>query len=231
MKPQEDGARVSPSGATASVEAQLKRMLLGGELVPGEQIRQEFMASRLGVSRVPVREALRHLAAIGMLTHIPNVGYMVAKLSSAQVEQVYLLRKVLEDPVLDSLPPATQDQLDTVESFSKAVAEAAERHDVVELRNRNRDFHFAIFAISPLDLLVEELDKVWTWASLQSAYLFSPGSHDSLFAEHRDFVEALQVGDNDALKTIMDRSRDRARKQVRLLLCRSAPRDRGTSLR
>ena len=63
--------------AVLRVADEVRRMIVSGELLPGHPVRQEHMAGRLGVSRLPVREALRQLAADGLVSHVHNVGYTV----------------------------------------------------------------------------------------------------------------------------------------------------------
>lgn len=83
-------------------------MIFTGELLPGQSIRQELMAERLQVSRLPVREALDGLTATGLVTHVHNVGYTVTRLDRSEFDQVYLMRALLESEVLGRVTRAVR---------------------------------------------------------------------------------------------------------------------------
>src|SRR5262249_58597129 len=96
----------SPRAATSApavVAAELRRAIMRGDLLAGEQIRQIDWARRLGVSQVPIREALKTLAAEGILTHGHNRGYFVARFGSSEVAEIYLMRRVLERELLQTI--------------------------------------------------------------------------------------------------------------------------------
>ncbi|MFW0793948.1 GntR family transcriptional regulator [Gordonia sp. CPCC 205515] len=190
--------------AAGQVVIELERMIVSGELLPGQPIRQESMAERLGVSRLPIREGLRHLAAEGLVSHVPNVGYTVARLEQSEFDQIYLMRAALEPSVLRSLPHLAATDLEDVRAAGAEVTAAAGRTDLLEMRLRNHDFHFAMFDRSPLRLVVAELRRLWTMAMpYHAVYLFDPEARKRVLAEHDAMIEALAVGDNERLVTLM----------------------------
>ncbi|MET8352536.1 GntR family transcriptional regulator [Micromonospora sp. NPDC005206] len=194
---------------------ELRRMIVSGELLPGQQIRQEGMAERLGVSRLPIREALRQLTADGLVKHIPNVGYMVARLSRAEFDEIYFMRKVLETELIMVLPKPTTAQLDGIVKLNDLVIEAAEREDLAAMQHHNHDFHFAIFDLSDLKLVIGEIERFWTWASpYHAVYLFSPDSRRHVLEEHATMIEALRQGDNELLARTMDQHRHGSETQI-----------------
>lgn len=194
-------------------------MIMSGELLPGQQIRQESMAERLGVSRLPVREGLRQLTADGLVSHIPNVGFAVARLSQAEFDQIYLMRRLLETELILQLPRPTAEQLQRVIDLNAEVAAAAERLDLVEMRLRNHDFHFEIFRLGGLGLVIDEIERLWNWAAPYHAiYLFSPDSRRAILEEHEAMIEALRDGDNARLAEIMDQHRHGSETQLGVML-------------
>lgn len=76
------------TAAVRRVTDELRRMIVSGELLPGQPVRQEHMAEQLGVSRVPVREALRLLSADGLVSHVHNVEYAVTRLGQKEFGQI-----------------------------------------------------------------------------------------------------------------------------------------------
>jgi DNA-binding GntR family transcriptional regulator len=87
----------------------IRLAILRGELAPGQVLRQEELAKQFGLSRVPVREALRELETQGLVISYPNRGTVVAELSSADIEEVYLIRTTLETTVLRLSVPKMTD--------------------------------------------------------------------------------------------------------------------------
>lgn len=85
-----------PSTAQEAVLAQLRRAIVSGELRPGEPIRQSALAERFGVSRVPLREALKILEGEGQVTYRPHRGYVVTELNMDDLLEVYRIRELLE---------------------------------------------------------------------------------------------------------------------------------------
>jgi DNA-binding GntR family transcriptional regulator len=86
-----------PPTAQEAVLVELRGRILRGELPPGTPLRQEVLAASLGVSRVPIREALRMLESEGHVAYAAHRGYRVAELSLADLEELYALRGLLED--------------------------------------------------------------------------------------------------------------------------------------
>ena len=72
--------------------------------MPGERIRQDALAEQFGVSRIPVREALKTLATVGLLEHTLNAGFAVSRLNESDLVQIYRLRRLIEDNLMDPLP-------------------------------------------------------------------------------------------------------------------------------
>lgn len=205
--------------AAGRVVGEIEQLIVTGELLPGQPIRQESMARRLGVSRLPIREALRHLTAAGLVVHEPNVGYAVARLEQSDFDQIYLMRAALEREVLLSLPVPAGADLDRVRQLGLRVAEAAEAGDVLEMRLRNQDFHFAMFDRSPLNLVVGELRRLWTMAMpYHAVYLHDPVARRRVLDEHEHIVEAYAAGNGELLVELMNRHRQGGESGTGLLL-------------
>ncbi|MGC7101788.1 GntR family transcriptional regulator [Amycolatopsis lurida] len=205
--------------AVSRVVDGIKQMILSGELLPGQQLRQEQMAATLGVSRLPVREGLRQLVADGLVTHEHNVGFAVARLSRAEFDQVYLMRRLLETEAIRSLPRPTAAQLDEIRGLAEAVERAAAEVDLPGMRSANSEFHLAIFRLSPLNLVVGEITRIWAWAlPYHSVYLHDEAGRDRILAEHRQMVDALGDGDLERFVELMDTHRDGSETQLNLML-------------
>jgi DNA-binding GntR family transcriptional regulator len=221
----EEGARSGQAGVVAKVVEELHRMLTSMELAPGQSLRQEALATRLGVSRAPVREALRVLESEGVLHYERNVGYTVKRLTAAEFEQTYLMRRVLEREVLRALPPLSEDLLDRLDLVNRRIEQAATGGDMVEVHRLNDDFHFLMFQASGLDLVVDELRRIWKLSNAyRSAYLlYDQASRQRIVHEHRAMVGALRHGHLEELVALMDQHRVGTGTQVGALLAVAAP--------
>jgi DNA-binding GntR family transcriptional regulator len=142
----------------------LRELIVSGELSPGEQIRQQEIADALGVSRVPLREALNVLAHQGMLLHRPHQGYFVAKRVPAEMAQIRRMLTLLEDEMLYSARWPDEAELNALEELNAQMREHAERSDWMGLLPLNRQFHFAIFQLSPHALILTQVARIWDMA-------------------------------------------------------------------
>src|SRR5215469_11364381 len=201
-------SQAARSQAVRRVVDEVRRMIVSGELLPGHPVRQEHMAERLGVSRLPVREALRQLSADGLVSHVHNVGYAVTRLGQEEFGQIYTMRRLLESEVVRDLPRATTEQLAVIATLGDQVADAAEALDLIAMRARNHDFHFAIYRLSPRALIVSEIERLWNLATPYHAmYLYSADARRAVLAEHAEILEALRASDNEKLAALLEQHR------------------------
>ncbi|WP_441346868.1 GntR family transcriptional regulator [Rhodococcus sp. SGAir0479] len=190
------------------VANEIERMIVTGDLLPGQPIRQELMADRLGVSRLPIREGLGQLASQGLVEHRRNAGYAVARLEQSEFDQIYLMRDALEREVLATIPALDADAVADIRDLGDRVAVAADRGDVLEMRLANHEFHFAIFDRSPLGLVVAEVRRLWKLAMpYHAAYLFDAEVRRRVVAEHDEMIQALADHDNGRLIELMNEHR------------------------
>ena len=203
------------TAAVRRVADELRRLIASGELLPGQPVRQEHMAEQLGVSRLPVREALRLLSADGLVSHVHNVGYTVTRLGQAEFGQIYPMRRLLESEVVRDLPRATTAQLTAIAEVNDQVAEAAGKLDLAAMRARNQDFHFAIFRLSPRVLIVAEIERLWNLAAPYHAmYLYSADARRAVLAEHAEILAALRAADNEKLAALLEQHRQGPEKHL-----------------
>lgn len=191
---------------------EIRRMLRDQELLPGQALRQEALAERLGVSRVPVREALQALEAEGVLRHERNVGYTVTRLSAEELRQAYLMRAALEAVVLRELPRLGAEQLARLSEINDRIAEAGAGPDVPRIMELNHEFHFAVFRCSGLDLVVDEIERVWKRTeAYRTVYVYDEAARRRIVREHRQLITALRRGNNERAIELMDVHREATR--------------------
>ncbi len=212
-------ARRSGTAQEAALRG-LRRDLLTGDLARGDQVLQEALAERYGVSRVPLREALKVLESEGQVVYHPNRGYFVADLSVADLLEVYRLRELLEADALRQAVPALSDSdVDEIDRLRLAVDQAAEGRDVLALTAANRRFHFAMFDAAGLPRLSRLLHQLWDATdSYRALYFADADNREAVGREHARMVDALRARDSEALVDLHDEHRARSVETVRGLI-------------
>ncbi|MDQ7793689.1 MAG: GntR family transcriptional regulator [bacterium] len=122
----------------------LRQAIVSGEVLPGKVLSQEQLADILGVSRTPVRDAVRRLEVEGVLKVLPNRGVMVCKYSRSDVKEIYMLRIVLEGLAANlAAQAATKKDIAVLERWHLEVEKQAETDniDVLALGRANQGFH------------------------------------------------------------------------------------------
>jgi DNA-binding GntR family transcriptional regulator len=121
--------------------------ILHGHYAEGEPLRQDALADELGVSRIPIREALRQLETEGLVTFNPHRGAIVSSLSLAEIEEVFELRTTIEpDLMRRALPHLTPRQLDQADEVLDRYAVALRTGDVSKWGELNWQFHASLYA-------------------------------------------------------------------------------------
>ncbi|KZE33924.1 GntR family transcriptional regulator [Crenobacter luteus] len=131
---------------TSAVTESLRQRILSGEFQDGQQLRQEALSNEYGVSRVPVREALRQLEAEGLIQIIDHKGALVSTLSLDDVLELLDIRALLESELLRAaIPRQTSADLDAAAATLKEFGVALEKHDVRHWGELNSRFHLALY--------------------------------------------------------------------------------------
>jgi DNA-binding GntR family transcriptional regulator len=204
--PDGDGRKVS---VVSRAVGEIRAMMRSGELMPGQQVRQEQLAVRLGVSRIPVREALKALESEGVLRHAPHIGYSVARLNADELRQAYLMRRALETEVLLVLPRLGAAALRELTALNNEIADEVPTGNVSRIAATNHQFHFTMFRHSGLHMVVDEIDRIWQMTeAYRSVHLYDSGARRRIVREHRSMITALRRGDNAALVELMNTHRD-----------------------
>jgi DNA-binding GntR family transcriptional regulator len=190
------------AGAAARVAGYLRGAILSGEIGPGEWIRQEEVAERLGASRLPVREALRMLEAEGLAEHERHRGARVPSLSMHEVDVMYRMREQLEQlAIAESIPNLTAGEIAHLEEVQEQIE--ALRHDddadVARFLELDREFHLAGYAGCRIEQLTGSVVRLWnSTAHYRRAFvtLSGPGRAWVINAEHRLLLDAISRRDS-----------------------------------
>jgi DNA-binding GntR family transcriptional regulator len=211
-----------PATAQAAVLAELRARILSGALAPGTALRQDDLAAELGVSRVPLREALRILESEGHVTYAAHRGYRVVELSLEDLTEIYRLRTVIEDDLARaSVAVLAEDDLVALGSAHDQLA-ALERladPDLAALAAANRAFHWAILRPGPRAHRV--LTTLWDASDAYRAHWFAARTNVERGArEHAQLLAAAQHRDAEAVVRLLDAHRSGAVAALREVLGR-----------
>jgi len=209
-----------PQTAQEAVLAELRRRVGSGELTPGAPLRQDELAADLGVSRVPLREALRMLEAEGQVTYAAHRGYRVADLHSDDLEEIYHLRGLLEDDLaLRSVRAQTPAQVAAVRvAFARlTAAESTADPDPAALAAANRAFHWAILRPAPRAERI--LATLWNASDAYRARWFAdPGNVARGADEHAQVMAAVTAGKAESVVRLLAAHRTGAVQALRASL-------------
>jgi DNA-binding GntR family transcriptional regulator len=144
----EDEALASPSLVELAVE-RLRGAILSGESNPGERLIEEQLTRRLGISRAPLREALRLLVQQGLVDHVPRRGVRVAVLSRTDADELFGVRDVLERYAVSlALPSPEPIDVSALNAALETMRSAEMRGDRLAVADAHRAFHSALVALA-----------------------------------------------------------------------------------
>ncbi|GGT13205.1 GntR family transcriptional regulator [Nonomuraea spiralis] len=179
------------------VTEELRRRILRGELAQGERLVEDRLAALLGVSRNPVRESIRVLAAEGFVEVVPRIGATVARLSAEEGEELFDVRMAIEGLAARlaarKRSPGAADRLRRMLDHAREAVEAGRLEEVADL---NTAFHLAVGEAagnSYLNLMMKPMLQRAQWVFSQTAAARGPHS----WSEHLSLCEAIAAGDED----------------------------------
>jgi DNA-binding GntR family transcriptional regulator len=209
-----------PPTAQEAVLAALRRAIVRGELQPGQQVRQETLAERFGVSRVPLREALKILEGEGSVSYVPHRGYFVAELSLEDLLEVYRIRQLLEDEAVRvGLPLLTDDEVTGLAAAVEACERAGRAGDRLAMTEANRALHFGIFSAARMPRLERQIRILWDATDVyRSVYYGVSVNRSAVEAEHRAILDAVERRDVERVLRLLDEHRDHAVAHIRTLV-------------
>jgi DNA-binding GntR family transcriptional regulator len=175
----------------------LRERILHGAYAAGEPLRQEALAAELGVSRIPLREALQRLEAEGLVALLPHRGAVVAELPVADLEELFAIRSLIEGDLLArAIPLATVEDLSAARRAAEVFERAIAREETGRLGQANSRFHAALYAPARRPRTMEIIDRLHTQCDrLLRLQLTLTHGGDRAVREHRALLRAAERGD------------------------------------
>ena len=177
----------------------LRQGILTGVLKPGERLMEIHLASRLGVSRTPIREAIRMLELEGLVTMVPRKGALVSTISKQDLSDVLEVRRVLDGLAAELACERLTDKLkEELKAAEDDFSQATKTKNVTKIAEADVRFHDVILMASGNKRLIQMVnnlaERIYRY---RLEYIKDESNHAQLIEEHAEIVDCLLNGDKD----------------------------------
>lgn len=211
--------RIAHNSLHEKVAATLRRQIFDGDLAPGGFVDEVALCEKLGISRTPLREALKVLTAEGLVRHEPRRGCFVNEVTERDLDEIFPVIALLEGRCAhEAASHASDAELEALEALHVRLQQAALGNRIVEYYETNYAIHEAIIALSANRWLVQvigDLRKILKLARLQQ--LHAPGRLTQSLNEHMAIFAALKARDCEGAEVAMRTHLTRQRQALREL--------------
>ena len=209
-------ARARRVGSAEAVLDELRRVILAGDAPPGLAIPAEEVAALFEVSVIPVREALKTLVGEGLVEHRPRAGYTVARLTLAELDELYIVRGVLEQAALAAAVARAGDpDHERARAAHDALAAAIRDGDARRYHVESRRFHLALVSPAGMHRLQALLESAWNLTEPHRPMApVPPAERRALHAEHAEMLQAFVSRDAALLGELARRHHEHLRATV-----------------
>ena len=196
----------TPGRPQQAILDELRRVILSGAVPPGTPIPVPEVAELFGVSRIPIRESLKTLIGEGLVDHRRNHGYTVARLTAAELREMYLVRETLETAALTAAVALATEADHAHAAWVHARLERAVADDDPHTYHReSREFHLALAGPSRMHRLLHMLESAWNITEpVQPMVHVSAVQRTVLHAEHERMLTAFLARDTPRLLAAAD---------------------------
>lgn len=172
----------------------LRQAILKGELAPGERLMEIQLAEKLGVSRTPIREAIRKLELEGLVLMIPRKGAEVAKISEKSLKNVLEVRRSLEELAIElACERMSEAEMAELETAQKGFRSAIAKGNVMAIAEADEHFHDVIYLGTDNDKLVQMLNNLREQMyRYRLEYIKDKDKRQVLLLEHEHILESLR---------------------------------------
>lgn len=185
----------------------MRQAIIEGDFKPGQRLMEVQLAEQMGVSRTPVREAIRKLELEGLVVMVPRKGAYVAGLSSEDIKEVVEIRAVLEGlAAKQASKNSTQEDIDKLENILVGFEKAAAENNIIDLINYDTEFHDVIYKAAKNTKLIQMINALREQVQrYRVAYFTQIHKIDVLIVEHRNMLDAIVSKDAFKAREIAER--------------------------
>ncbi len=183
----------------------LRQAILRGELKPGERLMEIQLANKLGVSRTPIREAIRKLELEGLVLMIPRKGAEVAEIKEKGLRDVLEVRRALEElSVQLACDRITAEQLEELETAAEEFRKVLKSEDVTEIAQADVRFHDVIYKAADNQRLMQLLNNLGEQMyRYRVEYLKDSSVYEQLIKEHEEIISHLKKHEKEKAVKMM----------------------------
>lgn len=200
----------------------LRQAILTGELKPGERLMEIHLANRLGVSRTPIREAIRKLELEGLVTMIPRRGAEVAQITEKSMNDVLEVRRAMDALCVElACERISPEELDSLKRACEGFEQAVKTKDVKKIAQADVALHDIIVKATGNQRLVQLVNNLSEQMyRYRFEYIKDTSQHSRLIEEHRIIYESIVKKDKEtasqAAKMHIDNQEKAIIRQIRL---------------
>jgi DNA-binding GntR family transcriptional regulator len=194
-------------GLSPAIAEELKRLIYSGEIVPGDRLNEVSLAARMGTSRGPIREAIRMLTGLGLVTAVPNRGVFVRQASVRDMLENYELRTLLFGHAAEqACEHVTEDHQNQLRDLLLQMDQACEAGDSAAYYELNLVFHTLILSLSGNQRLHQTYDDlVKEMHLLRRSFFNSPSHMRRSNEEHHEIFDAIIKSETRRAKSLAER--------------------------
>nr|WP_288555374.1 GntR family transcriptional regulator [uncultured Mediterraneibacter sp.] len=185
----------------------LRQAILRGELKPGERLMEIQLANKLGVSRTPIREAIRKLELEGLVLMIPRKGAEVAEITEKNMLDVLEVRRALEELAVKlACERITEEEIQELKEAADAFQKILSEKDITKIAEADEAFHDVIFKSTGNDRLIQLLNSLREQMyRYRLEYLKREEYHPQLLEEHQQIIDRITRKDQSEAAELIDR--------------------------
>ena len=185
----------------------LRQAILRGELKPGERLMEIQLANKLGVSRTPIREAIRKLELEGLVVMIPRKGAEVAEITEKNMLDVLEVRRALEELAVKlACERITEEEIQELKDAADAFQKILSEKDITKIAEADEAFHDVIFKSTGNDRLIQLLNSLREQMyRYRLEYLKREEYHPQLLEEHQQIIDRITRKDQSEAAELIDR--------------------------